>query len=291
MSGRWRSWGAVVLVVVAITPNVRAAEALMEEITITAQKREQPLQDVGIAVTAFTGEQIQQLGFTNSIDIVAHTPGMTFGTPTAARQQRQHRVEGRRAERLQRQQRIACRHLHRRGVRQRHRRRDVPVVRPRSGRSAAGSAGHVVRPERIRRSRAVRQRCARQGIRRLRQSHTGAERAGQIRTGGERADHRPRRSTPLGRAGQIRRLRPQPRSPASTIRTTQTTTPAVCRLRWDITDEVYFLGKVHGIPHRQPRRFVAAPVDAVRRRPERRRQHSVAGGRGKPESAGCHRAG
>jgi outer membrane receptor protein involved in Fe transport len=49
-----------------------AAEALMEEITITAQKREQPLQDVGIAVTAFTGQQIEQLGFQNSIDIVAH---------------------------------------------------------------------------------------------------------------------------------------------------------------------------------------------------------------------------
>ena len=83
MSGRWRSWGAMALVVMAIAPNVRAAEALMEEITITAQKRAQPLQDVGIAVTAFTGEQIQQLGFQNSIDIVAHTPGMTFGTPTA----------------------------------------------------------------------------------------------------------------------------------------------------------------------------------------------------------------
>ncbi len=84
MSGRWRNCGSGGAPVIAIAPNVRAAEALMEEITITAQKREQPLQDVGIAVTAFTGQQIQQLGFTNSIDIVAHTPGMTFGTPTAA---------------------------------------------------------------------------------------------------------------------------------------------------------------------------------------------------------------
>ncbi len=65
------------------TPALHAGEALIEEITITAQKREQPLQDVGIAVTAFTGQQIQELGFQNSIDIVAHTPGMTFGTPTA----------------------------------------------------------------------------------------------------------------------------------------------------------------------------------------------------------------
>jgi len=60
-----------------------AAQTLVEEILVTAQKREQEIQDVGIAVTAFSGDQIKQLGFQNSIDIVAHTPGMTFGTPTA----------------------------------------------------------------------------------------------------------------------------------------------------------------------------------------------------------------
>ncbi len=31
---------------------------VLEEVTVTAQKREQSLRDVGIAVTAFTGEQI-----------------------------------------------------------------------------------------------------------------------------------------------------------------------------------------------------------------------------------------
>jgi iron complex outermembrane receptor protein len=64
-------------------PNAFAAQALVEEIVVTAQKREQAMQDVGIAVTAFSGEQIRQLGFQSSVDIVAHTPGMTFGTPTA----------------------------------------------------------------------------------------------------------------------------------------------------------------------------------------------------------------
>jgi len=60
-----------------------AESALIEEILVTAQKREQSAEDVGIAITAFSGDQIKQLGFQNSIDIVAHTPGMTFGTPTA----------------------------------------------------------------------------------------------------------------------------------------------------------------------------------------------------------------
>lgn len=66
-----------------LAPFASAESALIEEVVVTAQKREQAAQDVGIAITAFSGEQIKQLGFQNSIDIVAHTPGMTFGTPTA----------------------------------------------------------------------------------------------------------------------------------------------------------------------------------------------------------------
>lgn len=43
---------------VAIAGTARAQEAL-DEVTITAQKREQSVQDVGIAVTAFSDEQIR----------------------------------------------------------------------------------------------------------------------------------------------------------------------------------------------------------------------------------------
>ena len=38
------------------------AAELVEEVIVTATKREQSLQDVGIAITAFTGDQIKQLG-------------------------------------------------------------------------------------------------------------------------------------------------------------------------------------------------------------------------------------
>ena len=48
--------------------------AVLEEIVVTAQKREQNLQDVGISVTAFSGNQIRELGYTNTIDIAAQTP-------------------------------------------------------------------------------------------------------------------------------------------------------------------------------------------------------------------------
>ncbi|HWM27129.1 MAG TPA: TonB-dependent receptor, partial [Woeseiaceae bacterium] len=56
---------------------------VLEEILVTAQKREQSLQDVGVAVTAFTGDQMRQLGFTNTTDIVAMTPGLNYTVPNA----------------------------------------------------------------------------------------------------------------------------------------------------------------------------------------------------------------
>ncbi len=54
-----------------------AAAQLMEEITVTAQRREQSLQDVAISVSAFTGEQLEALGFERTVDIVNLTPGVT----------------------------------------------------------------------------------------------------------------------------------------------------------------------------------------------------------------------
>ena len=56
---------------------------MLEEIVVTAQKREQSMQDIGISVTAFTGDQIRELGMTNSTDIVTMTPGLNYTTPQA----------------------------------------------------------------------------------------------------------------------------------------------------------------------------------------------------------------
>jgi len=58
-----------------------AAAAVLEEVVVTAQKREQSLQDVGISVTAFTGDQVRELGFTNTTDIVGFTPGLNYTVP------------------------------------------------------------------------------------------------------------------------------------------------------------------------------------------------------------------
>ena len=55
---------------------VRAQGSALEEVIVTAQKREESIQDVGIAITAFSGEQLDALGITESTAIAEFTPGV-----------------------------------------------------------------------------------------------------------------------------------------------------------------------------------------------------------------------
>ncbi len=52
------------------------AQNVLDEIIVTAQKREQAVQDVGIAITAFTGDQLRAFGIERSVDIAAFSPGV-----------------------------------------------------------------------------------------------------------------------------------------------------------------------------------------------------------------------
>jgi iron complex outermembrane receptor protein len=54
---------AALLFAIAVPPA--GAEVLVEVVT-TAQKREQSEQDVGLTVAAFSGKQLQQLGYTSA---------------------------------------------------------------------------------------------------------------------------------------------------------------------------------------------------------------------------------
>ena len=58
-----------------------ANSGVLEEVVVTAQKRNQSMQDVGIAVTAFTGNQLKQLGYDNAQQISAQSPGVTTIQP------------------------------------------------------------------------------------------------------------------------------------------------------------------------------------------------------------------
>jgi iron complex outermembrane receptor protein len=53
-------------------------EVKLDEIIVTAQRREQNLQDVGTSVTAFDANTLQKLGFKDVTDVVGQVPGMQF---------------------------------------------------------------------------------------------------------------------------------------------------------------------------------------------------------------------
>jgi len=55
-----------------------AQELAIEEITVTATKRAESMQDIPIAVTAFTGEAITEAGVKDIRDIAGQTPGLSI---------------------------------------------------------------------------------------------------------------------------------------------------------------------------------------------------------------------
>ena len=66
------------LVLALMTGTLQAQ--VLDEIVVTAQKREQNLQDVGISVSAFSGDQMKALGVTNTIEITEQVPGLQVTT-------------------------------------------------------------------------------------------------------------------------------------------------------------------------------------------------------------------
>jgi len=76
---------AAVAAAIVLPVHAQEEESVLalDEIVVTAQKREQNIQDVGITVTAFSGSQVQELGFTKTTDIVAMTPGLNYTVPNA----------------------------------------------------------------------------------------------------------------------------------------------------------------------------------------------------------------
>ena len=53
------------------------------ELQQTAQRREQNLQGGGISVTAFSGAQVEEMGFVNTVDVAQMTPNLNYTVPNA----------------------------------------------------------------------------------------------------------------------------------------------------------------------------------------------------------------
>ena len=56
---------------------------VLEEIIVTAQKQEERIQDVGIAISALSGDQLDQLGLKTSVEIANQIPGLVSTNVTA----------------------------------------------------------------------------------------------------------------------------------------------------------------------------------------------------------------
>ncbi|MCR8924070.1 TonB-dependent receptor [Dasania sp. GY-MA-18] len=69
---------ALKAIAAAIVSSValQAGAYQLEEVMVTAQKRQQSAQDVSIAITAFGSESIKDLGMEQPIDVAAQTPGL-----------------------------------------------------------------------------------------------------------------------------------------------------------------------------------------------------------------------
>lgn len=86
----FRSWGTsghrlvqfialVALPFLTMATDAAAAEAkLLEEVVVTAQKREQSIQDVGISISAFSGEKLDEFSVVRPTDVLRQIPNMTF---------------------------------------------------------------------------------------------------------------------------------------------------------------------------------------------------------------------
>lgn len=62
----------------AAAPERRSGNRMIEEIVVTAQKREEKIQDVPIAITAFSAEKLDALGIQSAQDLERITPGLTI---------------------------------------------------------------------------------------------------------------------------------------------------------------------------------------------------------------------
>ena len=59
-------------------PTSTSDSDTIQEITVTAQRRNESIQDVPITIQAITGDQLKQLNVAHFDDLIKYTPNVTF---------------------------------------------------------------------------------------------------------------------------------------------------------------------------------------------------------------------
>lgn len=66
----------LVILLILFTVSGRVSAQGIEEITVTAQKREQSTQDISLSISAFTKAELREYGFKNLFDVAQHAPNV-----------------------------------------------------------------------------------------------------------------------------------------------------------------------------------------------------------------------
>ena len=85
-AGQTRPYSVTLISILAATfvmPVMNASAQELEEIVVTAQHREQNLQDVDIAITVFSGEQMRELNWLNSTQVPDQVPNVQLVQPNS----------------------------------------------------------------------------------------------------------------------------------------------------------------------------------------------------------------
>lgn len=81
MQGIKKSFFTTFTMMGILLPIPSHAASFLEEVTVTAKKREESLQDVSVAVTAFSGDTMREVGLTNSNNMSQLVPNVEIITP------------------------------------------------------------------------------------------------------------------------------------------------------------------------------------------------------------------
>ncbi|NIB39936.1 TonB-dependent receptor [Pseudomaricurvus alkylphenolicus] len=66
-----------------ITTAPHTLSAVIEEVIITAQKRAESVNDIGVSASAFSGDQLKDVGIDSAVDLGSHTPGLVTVNSTS----------------------------------------------------------------------------------------------------------------------------------------------------------------------------------------------------------------